>query len=108
MMKFQVLELSLEVVRSLRTVCARIKARDPDLARQLCRAASSLALNLSEGNRRTGKDKTYLFRVAAGSGDEARTCLRVAEAWGYVSPKDISIPLAFLDRVLAMAWKLTN
>ncbi len=107
-MKFKVLELSLEAIRSLRKVYAKIKTKDPDLARQLVRAASSLPQNISEGGRRVGKDRLHLFRVAAGSGDEARTCLRIAEAWGYVSQKDIALPLEFFDRMLAMLWRLTN
>ncbi len=107
-MKFKVLELSLETLRSLRKVLAKIKTKDPDLARQLVRAAASVSQNISEGNRRVGKDRPHLFRVAAGSGDEARTCLRIAEALGYVSQKDISLPSEFFDRVIAMLWKLVN
>lgn len=107
-MKFHALAISLEVIRSLGNGYARIKAHDPDLARQLRKALSSVSLNLSEGARREGKDRLHLFRVAAGSGAEARTCFRVAEAWGYVSRKDVSRPLELLDRVLAMTWKLTH
>ncbi len=107
-MKFQALELSIDVIRSSHKAYARIKANDPDLARQLRKALSSVSLNLSEGARRVGRDRKHLWRVAAGSGAEARTCFRVAEAWGDVAPKDVSKPLELLDRVLAMTWKLTN
>ena len=107
-MKFQALQVSLDVIRSLKPCYARIKTRDPDLARQLRKALASVCLNLSEGARRTGKDRMHLWRVAAGSAAEAQTCFHVAEAWGDVSKKDLSKPLELLDRVLAMAWKLTN
>ena len=59
---------------------------------QICRAGSSISLNLAEGNRRAGKDKQNHWRIAAGSADEVRTALRVAEAWGYLGDKDTRIP----------------
>jgi four helix bundle protein len=70
------------------------------------RAASSVALNLAEGNRRTGQDRLQFFRIAAGSAAEVRAALEVALAWGYID----AAPLAEteLDRVLAMVWRLTH
>lgn len=83
-MTFQAFEVALEIVRSLEELLASLDRRDPDLARQLRRAAASVPLNVSEGNRRKGKDRIHLFRVAAGSADEVAASLRVAEAFGYV------------------------
>ena len=67
-----------------------------------------MPLNLGEGRRRTGKDRLHLWRVAGGSADEARQCLLVAEAWGYLTPDEIAEPLALLDRLCAATWRLTH
>jgi four helix bundle protein len=106
--KFECYEVALEWVRSLGEVLVVLDRRDRDLARQARRAATSVPLNLAEGNRRTGKDRTHLFRVAAGSADEVRAVLDVAEAWGYVPAKRLESARVYLDRVLAMTWRLTH
>ena len=107
-MPFQALEVALDTIRSLRAPARLLGRRDARLADQLRRAASSIALNLAEGNRRRGHDRRYHFHVAAGSADEVRTALRVALAWGWLDPRDVEAPMALLDRVLAMVWKLTR
>ncbi len=107
-MTFQAFEVALELIRSLADTVALLERRDPDLARQLRRAAASISLNLSEGNRRNGKDRIHLWRVAAGSADEVIASLRVAEAFGYLPPTVAAPSLALCDRVLAMLWRLTR
>ncbi len=77
-MRFEALELSLDAIRILRQPVKIITSRDPKLADQLRRAASSVSLNLSDGSRRVGRDRTHLWRIAAGSADDAVTALRVA------------------------------
>jgi len=106
--RFDALELSLELIRGLRRPVALIRRRNGRLASQLEDAASSVAANVSEGNRRSGKDRLHLFRIAAGSAEETRTHLRVAEAWGYVTVRDIEPTLALADRQLAVLWRLTH
>ena len=61
---FKAYERSIELIRELKPLVQRLGKQDPDLAKQLRKAASSVALNLAEGNRRGGKDKPYHFRVA--------------------------------------------
>jgi four helix bundle protein len=107
-MTFQAFEFSLELIRSLDQTLAILDRRDPDLARQLRRAAASVSLNLSEGNRRNGKDRIHLWRIAAGSAAEVAASLRVAEAFGYLQAGAIAKSLAFCDSVLAMLWRLTH
>src|SRR5579863_1242610 len=75
----------LEVVRGMRKSIAAIDKRDPDLARQLRRAASSVVLNLAEGSGSFGRVRTVRYRTALGSARETLACLRVAEAFGYVA-----------------------
>ena len=72
------------------------------------KAAASIALNLREGRRRVGKDRTHLWRVAAGSADEVQAALLVAEAFGYVDQASLKRPLELADRVLAMLWRMTR
>ena len=96
------------MIRSLRGPLARIKTRDAAMETQIRRAGSSVAQNLAEGRRRTGKDRLHHYRIAAGSADEVVAALRVAEAWDYVDLPMITQSLELLDRVLAMTWKLTH
>jgi four helix bundle protein len=108
MSNFHTLELSLQAVRSMRDQLTRLRSTDPDLARQFRKALISVPLNLSEGRRRTGRDRLHHWRIALGSLDEARTSLRVAEALGYLSEHSINHPLGLLDRLAAMIWRLLH
>jgi len=81
-MAFDALQIALQLAAALRGSLEAIRRHDRSLADQARRATSSVALNLSEGNRRTGRDRLHCFRIAAGSLDEARTSLDLALAWG--------------------------
>ena len=105
---FVALELALLLIESLRPVVEKIRRRSPRLARQIEEAASSVAANLGEGNRRRGRDRVQFFLISAGSADETRCHLRAALAWGWVSAKDIDRALGLLDRELAMLFRLTH
>ena len=105
---FQVLEVSLEMAKSVRPVVERIEERSAPLADQLRRAVESVALNFGESRWRRGKDRSNRFTYAAGSAEEARAALRLAVAWGYVSDAEVREADALLGRVLAMSWRLLN
>ncbi len=107
-MGFRVLDFSIELIRGLRSPVVVLRRRSDRLANQMEAAASSIALNIAEGNRREGRDRLHHFRIAAGSANEVRSGLRVAEAWGYLQEKDIRKSLALLDTVLAMLWSLSG
>ncbi len=107
-MNFEAFDISLQLIAALRTPIERLQQHDAPLANQLRRAASSVPLNLSEGRRRVGKDRLHHWRIAAGSADEVRAALAVALAWGYIESESINEPLALLDRVLAMLWRMTH
>ena len=108
MTRFRALEISYQVIRSLRATVNVVRRRSDRLARQIETAASSVSLNLGEGSRRLGKDRLHHFRIAAGSADEVRCGLRVAEAWGYVEEADVAESLQLLDTLLAMLFALSR
>ena len=107
-MKFHALETSLSLLRALRFVIAPLRVRDAKLYDQIRRAATSISLNIAEGNYRGGKDRQHHFRIAAGSASEVETGLCAARDWGDLSEEAIAEPLELIDRILAMLWKLTH
>jgi len=107
-MRFDAFDVTLHLIRSLREPLTHLERRDPPLAVQTRKAAASIALNLREGRRRVGKDRTHLWRVAAGSADEVQAALLVAEAFGYVEHAALTQPLELADRILAMLWRMTR
>lgn len=107
-MAFDALETAIQLAAALRPALTRLRQCDRHLAVQATDACNSIALNLDEGRRRVGGDRLHLFRVALGSAGELRTALRLAQAWGHLRPAELATPLALLDRVLAMTWRLTH
>ncbi len=105
-MSFDALEVSLALASSLRRPLAALRAVDRPLHDQIHRALVSIPLNLAEGRERTGRDRNYHWRVAAGSAQEVRAGLRVAIALGMLETKDLTEALALLDRVCAMLYRL--
>jgi len=73
----------LQVLRDLRAVVEKLRRVDPDLARQLTRCSSSLALNLAEGSYSQGRNRAARYHVALGSAREVLAVLEVADALGY-------------------------
>ena len=67
----------LETLTALRALIAQIERRDSDLARQLRRAAASIALNLGEGMYSRGKGRQARYHTALGSARETLSCLEV-------------------------------
>ena len=67
----------------LRPVVAEIERRDPDLARQMRRAASSAVLNVAEGMYSRGKNRGARYHTALGSMRETLACIEVAGALAY-------------------------
>ena len=107
-MTFKALQLALDAIRLLRIILPKIRRYDPKLADEIRRAANSTALNLAEGSRRRNNDRLHFYRVAAGSADEARTGLLVAEAWGYIEKHELAPPASRFDEVLRITWTITH
>jgi four helix bundle protein len=105
---FQLEILTIEIIKQLKPIVRRIEMRDRNLADQLKRAATSIALNVSEGAHAKGGNRKVHFHHAAGSANESRAALRVAGAWGYVEEGELSAVQDKLDHCIAVLWKLTH
>jgi four helix bundle protein len=106
-MTFDAERVSMDLITALRGPLEMLERRNRALGDQARRAATSVALNLSEGRRRSGRDRTHFWRIAAGSAAELRTALAVARAWGWLGDDDRPVD-ELLDRVLAMTWRLAR
>ena len=105
-MPFHAYELALQAIRELRPIVAVIKKHDPDLAKQIRRAASSVTLNINEGSKRRGEDRLYLYSVAAGSANEVLAGLDTSDAWGWTNgAPDVR---ETYDHMLAILWIVCN
>jgi len=103
-----ILEHSLEIVALARPLIEAIYRKDRDLASQVRRALSSVALNLAEGFGCTGGSARARFETAHGSLHEARAGLRVAVAWGYITNAACAEALTSLDALGARVFGLVR
>ena len=102
----QIQSFALDTLKTLAPMVAAIAAKDTDLARQLRRSASSIVLNLAEGQTARDGNSRLRYRTALGSARETHAALEVAVAWGYVE-RDGSV-LDALDRIEATLSKLSR
>jgi four helix bundle protein len=98
--------VALDLIRALRPVVAQLRTYSADAADQVERAASSIVLNLAEGDRRGGRDPRRFFAMAHGSAGEIRGALDVADAWGWQI--DSADARRLLDRELGLLYGLTR
>jgi len=101
-------ELSVELIEELKPLMSKIKARDKSLEDQLRRAASSIVLNIGEGQYSDPGNRRARYFTAAGSAGETMAAVRVAVAWGIVSKSDGERAVALLKRIIPMLWRMTR
>jgi hypothetical protein len=70
--------------------------------------AASAALNLAEGNGRSGQDRVQHFRIALGSAREAASGARILAAAGKLGRADADELLGLQGRVAAMTFRLSR
>jgi four helix bundle protein len=99
-------EIAVELVTELRPIVDVIGQHDRNLADQMKRAATSVLLNLAEGQRRVAGNKRRAYEIAHGEAREVLGCLDCAAAWGYVT--NAAGARAKLDRLLRLCWGLTH
>jgi four helix bundle protein len=97
----------LDVVGALRPVIGEVARKDPDLGRQMRRAACSVVLNTSEGMYSRGKGQAARYQTAMGSMRETLSCIEVGIALGYLGAVDASL-LDRIDRIVATLYKLST
>jgi len=103
-----VLEHALAVITLARPHVEIIARRDRDLASQLRRALSSIALNLAEGAGNQAGNARLRHATALGSLYEARAALRVAVAWAYISGESAADVLEGLNTLGARVYGLAR
>jgi four helix bundle protein len=101
----RVYSLILETIGTLRPVIERIERKDGDLGRQLRRAASSIALNVSEGSYSRGGNRQVRYHSAMGSARETLACLEVAAVLGYTDGIDAQMRNRF-DTIVGTLMKV--
>ena len=102
----EALRLAILLIHALREPARRIAAHDRQLASQLRRAASGIALQLAEGSASTDGNARRHHSYAHGSAKETRVCIEVAAAWGYLSDKTAAELDVIADRVCALTYGL--
>ena len=95
----------LEMVGEAAGIAERIERRDADLARQMRRAAASVALNVAEGSANTAGHKRQRYQTALGSAREVMACVDVAKAMRYVVDIDATT-IDRMDHVIATLARL--
>ena len=99
-------EVSIQLITSLRELVPVVERSDRDLADQMRRAASSVVLNLAEGQRSAKGNKHKHYAIAHGSANEVKAAIELARAWGSID--EARAPIEILDRLLAILWRLTH
>jgi len=106
-MTLEIYEVTLQMIEEVAPSARELDRCDPDLARQLRRAAASVALNTAEAAFGQGKNASARFYSAMASANEVVACLDVARRFGYVAPIDSALSDK-LDRIIATLRKLTR
>jgi four helix bundle protein len=95
--RYEVLDEVLSVVALSRSLVDAIQRKDRDLASQVRRAVSSIALNVAEGFGTASGNSRLRFETARGSLYEAQAGIRVAVAWGYLNAEQCAGVLEAID-----------
>ena len=97
----------LATLTALRPAIEQIERSDSDLAKQMRRASTSVALNIAEGSYARGRNRKALYQVALGSAKETRACIDVALALGYLESVD-GTAVSNLGSVCAVLYRLVT
>jgi four helix bundle protein len=107
-MALRIYETSVQMVASVVGFARAVAREDPDLARQMRRAACSVPLNIQEGTWSRGRNREARLHNALGSAKETIACLDVSAACGYVPPDRAGTEVDRLEHISATLWKLIH
>ena len=82
----RIYSVALDVAETVGRLARSVRQHDPDLARQMTRAASSVPLNPAEGSGTRGGNRRLRYQTARGSAMEVRACIELAERLQFVEP----------------------
>ena len=100
--------VALAMVKSVYALSRKVQRHDPDLARQMKKASSSVVLNMAEGWHSRGGNRTVRFESSMTEARETVSCLDVSVAVGYLSTHEVAVDLDRLDHIVATLWKLSK
>ncbi len=103
-----ILEHSLAIAALSWPLVEAIQRKDRDLASQVRRAISSIALNAAEAQGNAAGNSRLRFESALGSLYEAQAGLRLAVAWGYISQPNASEVLSSMNRLGGRVYGLAR
>jgi len=104
-----IFQRSLELARLVKDVVDELPSGYAFLADQLRRAASSIALNFSEGyGKSTPADQRRFFRIARGSAYEVAAALDIGLAFEAVSAGHHAAGKELCDHLAAMLTRFRN
>jgi four helix bundle protein len=96
----------LSFVAEVAELTPRIAHHDPDLARQLRRASSSVALNSSEGMYARGRSRTACYNIALREMRESYAALEISVRLRYLPPLEEKLEDR-IQRILATLYRLS-
>jgi four helix bundle protein len=102
------LDKALEAASSAISLVMRVPAPLKSIADQVIRSASSVPANLAEGQGRSGRDRTHLWRIAYASAKEVDSHLKLLAHAGVINGVQAQKAIDTFDEVRAMTWRLLH
>ncbi len=97
--------VSIELIREVQPLVRRLRAGDKNLADQLDRASTAVALHIAEADGLRDGLRRHRHQTALGEAREVAACLDVSDAKGHRVPADARRKL---DHVIGVLVKLTR